>query len=165
VVAQRRAREDNRLVDLTLLDRARDLGVAESGLAVAVTTRADGSAQASVVNAGVLDHPVTGEPVVGFVTRGRAKKLDNLRARPRATVVFRSSWEWVTVEGHAELIGPDDRRAGVPATDVLNLLRRIYAAAVGGNADDWAELDGVLVDEGHTAVLIRPVRIYAGGNE
>lgn len=75
------------------LDRARELGARESGLAVAVTSRADGSAQASVVNAGVLDHPVTGEPIVAFVARGGARKLANLRARPRVTVVFRSGWE------------------------------------------------------------------------
>jgi hypothetical protein len=64
------------------LDRARDLGARESGLAVVVTARSDGSAQVSVVNTGVLDHPVTGEPVVGFVARGGARKL-NLRSFAR----------------------------------------------------------------------------------
>ncbi|HUF84403.1 MAG TPA: pyridoxamine 5'-phosphate oxidase family protein, partial [Acidimicrobiia bacterium] len=78
-----------------LLDRARELGVREAGLGVVATTRADGSLPASVVNAGVLDHPVTREPVVGFVIRGGARKVTNLRARPRVTVVFRSGWEWV----------------------------------------------------------------------
>src|SRR2546426_673067 len=62
----------------TFLDRARELGARESGLAVVVTTRVDGSPQASVVNAGVLEHPVTGEAVVGFVARGRVNKLANL---------------------------------------------------------------------------------------
>ena len=42
------------------LDLVRRLGAADHGLAVIATTRADGSVQASVVNAGVLDHPVTG---------------------------------------------------------------------------------------------------------
>jgi len=44
-----------------LLDRAKELGAPEDGLVVVATIRTDGSAQASVVNAGVLDHPVTGE--------------------------------------------------------------------------------------------------------
>ena len=47
------------------------------------TLRDDGSIQATLVNAGVLPHPVTGERVVGLVTAGR-HKLRNLRADPRA---------------------------------------------------------------------------------
>src|SRR5438128_1037181 len=87
------------------LDRARELGARETGLAVVTTLRADGTAHSSVVNAGVLNHPVTGESVVGFVSRGGVRKLAYLRARPRATVLFRSGWAWVAVEGDAELAG------------------------------------------------------------
>jgi len=141
------------------LDRARELGARESGLAVAITSRSDGSPHASVVNAGVLAHPVTGEPVVGFVARGGARKLPNLRARRRATVVFRSGWEWVAVEGDAELAGPDDPLEGVD--DISKVLRTVYAAAVGGTQEDWRELDGPMATERHTAVLIRPVRVYS----
>src|SRR5438552_18128250 len=143
------------------LDRARELGARESGLAVAITSRSDGSPHASVVNAGVLDHPVTGEPVVGFVARGGARKLPNLRARPRVTVVFRSGWEWVAVEGDAELAGASDPLEGVELGDVPRLLRTVYAAAVGGSEDEWADLDAVMAAEGHTAVLVRPVRVYS----
>jgi len=143
------------------LDRVRDLGARESGLAVVVTARADASAQVSVVNAGVLDHPVTGEPVIGFVARGGAKKLPNLRSRPRMTVVFRSGWDWVAVEGDAELAGPDDVVAGFDPSDVPRLLRVVYAAAVGGSEVDWGDLDAVMAAERHTAVLVRPSRIYS----
>jgi hypothetical protein len=59
-----------------------------------------------VVNAGILDHPVTSEPIVGFVSRGAARKLDDLRHRCDITVVFRSGWEWVAGEGTAQLAGP-----------------------------------------------------------
>jgi len=45
------------------------------------------------------------------------------------------------------------------------LLREIYAAAAGGTADDWAELDEVMAAERHTAVLIRPARIYSNPGE
>lgn len=152
-------------VDLRLLDRALELGAREDGLVVAVTIRRDGSAQASVVNAGILSHPMTGEPIVGFVARGHARKLAHLRMRPRATVVFRSGWEWVTVEGDAELVGPDDVLDGMQPDAVAGLLREIYAAAVGGTADDWAELDAFFAAERHTAVLIRPDRIYANPDQ
>ena len=126
-----------------------------------VTSGSDGSAPASVVNAGVLDHPVTGEAVVGFVIRGGARKLTNLRVRPRVTVVFRSGWEWVAVEGDADLAGPDDPLEGVEPDRVLPLLRAIYAAAVGGTADDWAGMDAAMGAERHTAALVRPARVYS----
>ena len=147
--------------DTALLDRARALGVAESGLAVIVTSRADGTSPASVVNAGVLDHPVSGERIVGFVARGGARKLAHLRARPRVTVVFRSGWDWVAVEGRAELAGPDDTLEGFDPGDMPRLRREVYAAAVGGTADDWGAMDEVMDAEGHTAVLIHPTRVYS----
>ena len=148
-------------VNPLLLDRARELGARESGLAVVATLRADGSAQASVVNAGVIEHPLTGEAAVAFVARGGTRKLANLQVRPRATVVFRSGWEWVAVEGDTDLAGPDDPRGGMETFDVPRLIRDIYAAAVGGVQDDWAELDQVVAAERHTAVLVRPARVYS----
>ncbi len=142
------------------LEQVRRLGALESGLAVVVTYRPDGSVQASVVNAGVLEHPVTGERVVGFVARGGAGKLTNLQSRPLLTVVFRSGWEWVAVEGSAELAGPDDQFEGLERKRLPRLLRTVYAAAVGGTEGDWADLDAAVAAEGHTAVLVVPVRTY-----
>lgn len=142
------------------LDLARDLGAREAGLAVAITSRADGTPRASVVNAGVLNHPLTGDQVVGFVSRGAARKLADLRRRPRTTVVFRSAWDWVAVEGDATLVGPDDHLDALDESDILLLVRTIYAAAVGGNSDQWSELDSTMTTERHTAVLVRPLRVY-----
>lgn len=142
------------------LDRVRELVAREHGLAVVTTLRADGSASASVVNGGVLDHPVTGDPVVAFVARGDAKKLANLRARPRATVVFRVGWEWVAVEGTAELLGPDDPLVGFDPDAVPELLRDVFAAA-GGTHDDWDEYDRAMAAERRAAVLVRPERVYS----
>jgi hypothetical protein len=142
-------------------DRVRGLGGREEGLAVVFAVRGDGSSAGSVVNAGVLDHPVTGEAVVGFVARGHAKKLAYVRERPRLAVVFRSGPDWVTVEGDAELAGPEDALVGFAGADLPQLIRRVYAAAVGGAEDEWAELDAVTDDEHHTAVLVRPVRVYS----
>lgn len=123
-----------------------------------------GCPRASVVNAGVIDHPVTGEPIVGFVSRGAARKLTDLRERPQVTVVFRSGWEWIAVEGNAGLAGPDDCLERLANDNVPRLLRMVYAAAVGGSPDDWAELDESMAAEGHTAVLVRARRVYPAGD-
>ena len=55
----------------------------DRGLGVVSTLRPDTTIQSSVVNVGVLPHPVTGEQVVAFVSQGRARRLGYLRARPR----------------------------------------------------------------------------------
>ena len=134
----------------------------DHGLVVVATTRADGSVQASVVNAGVLDHPVAGSPVVGLVAQGGSAKLRHLRARPRATVVFRSGWEWLAVEGPVDLAGPSDPLAGIDAERLRLLLRDVFTAA-GGTHDDFDEYDRVMVAERRTAVLLTPTRVYGVG--
>ncbi len=131
------------------LELARELGARQAGLAVVITARADGTPRASVVNAGILDHPLTGVHVVGFVSRGAARKLHDLRRRPRVTVVFRSAWDWVAVEGDATLVGPDDHLDPLDEADALTLVRTVYAAAVGGNPNQWSER--AQLDDDHRA--------------
>jgi PPOX class probable F420-dependent enzyme len=133
---------------------------ADHGLSVVSTLRPDGTIQSSVVNAGVLSHPVTGTPVVGLVSRGGTRKLANLRERPRATVVVRAGWDWAAAEGPVELAGPDDPMAGVDTERLRLLLREIFTAA-GGTHDDWATYDQVMAAERRTAVLLAPARISA----
>ncbi|HVA22821.1 MAG TPA: TIGR03618 family F420-dependent PPOX class oxidoreductase [Chloroflexota bacterium] len=128
--------------------------------AVVGTLRVSGATQASVVTAGVAEHPLAGGPVVGFVARGRTVKLANIRRNPRLTVVFRSGHEWVTVEGRADLIGPDDVFAGFEPERVPQLLRDVFVAA-GGTHDDWAEYDWVMAEDRRCAVLVHPERIYS----
>jgi PPOX class probable F420-dependent enzyme len=140
------------------LDLVRSLVDQDNGLAVVATTRADGTVQASVVNAGVLPHPVDGSEVLGFVARGDALKLRHLRARPRAAVVLRAGWNWASVEGPAELVGPNDAMTGVDGEGLRLLLREIFAAA-GGTHDDLDEYDRVMAAEQRTAVLVRPERV------
>jgi PPOX class probable F420-dependent enzyme len=146
-------------VATTTLDAFGALTAKEHGLVVVSTLRADGSIQASVVNAGVLPHPLTGAPAVGFVTYGPVK-LANLRARPRVTVSARSGWEWATVEGTTRLIGPDDSAPGIDGEALRLLLRAVFAAA-GGRHDDWDEYDRVMAEQRRTAVLIEPARVYS----
>ena len=134
------------------------LGAAEHWLVVVATTRADGSVHASLVNAGILDHPVTGEPTIGLVARGDARKLVHLRRTGRATVVFRSGWEWVAVDGPATICGPDDEMDGVTPEQIPALLRDVFRAA-GGSHDDWDEYDRVMAADRRAVVFVAPARI------
>jgi len=140
-----------------LVDFAR-LIEGDHGLCVVSTLRADGTIQSSVTNAGVLPHPVTGAQVVGLVSVGGARRLANLRARPRASVVARAGWQWAAVEGPVELAGPDDPMPGVDAERLRLLLREIFTAA-GGTHDDWDAYDRAMAEERRVAVLVTPARI------
>ena len=115
-------------------------------MTVVSTLRADNTIQASLVNAGVLPHPESGSPVLAFVTYGRVK-LANLRARPQLAATFRNGWQWATVEGNAELAGPDDPQPWLSDGDQLRLLLREVFTAAGGTHDDWDEYDA---DDGRT---------------
>lgn len=115
--------------------------------------------QSTVVNAGVLAHPVTRTPVVGLVAAGGSLKLRNLRADPRATVAARAGWQWASVEGRGELIGPDDPYPGIDGDGLRNLLRDVFTAA-GGTHDDWDTYDRVMAEERRTVVLVAPHRVY-----
>jgi hypothetical protein len=132
----------------------------DHGLVVVSTPRDNGTVASSVVNAGVLPHPVTGGTVVGMVLRGGTRKLDRLRQRPYANVVARSGWQWAAAEGRVELAGPDDPMPGVDAERLRLLLREIFTAA-GGTHDDFDEYDRVMLAERRTAVLMYPERVYS----
>ena len=141
------------------LEIVEEIAACDHHLAVISTTRRDGSVQSSVVSAGILPHPVSGDPVIGFVTYGRAK-LANLRDRPRATLVFRAGWRWVAVEGGCDLVGPDDPLAGVDPPAVAGLLRAVFRGA-GGEHEDWDEYDRVMAVQRRAAVLVHPERVYS----
>lgn len=141
------------------LDDFRAMLAAERGLVVVSVARGDGTVHSSVVNAGVLPHPVSGQDVVGLVAMGGSVKLRHLRRRLRATIVARTGWTWAAVEGGADLIGPDDPAPGVDADALRLLLRDIFTAA-GGTHDDFDGYDRVMAAERRTAVLVRPERIY-----
>lgn len=141
------------------LDEVVQLARREEFLAVVATLRADSTIQSSLVNAGVLNHPVTDKPAVAFVTYGAAK-IRNLRARPQVTVTFRSGWSWATVEGRAELIGPNDPHLDFDAERLRELLRDVFIAA-GGQHDDWDAYDRTMLEQGRIAVFVEPSRIYS----
>lgn len=144
---------------MTTLDDVVEIARREQFLAVVATLRADSTLQSSLVNAGVLDHPITGSPALAFVTYG-ATKLRNLRARPQIAITFRSGWTWATVEGRSELIGPDDPHPQVDAERLRQMLRDVFVAA-GGQHDDWPTYDRTMLEQRRTAVFVDPTRIYS----
>jgi PPOX class probable F420-dependent enzyme len=146
---------------VTLSDAA-EVGSRDKFLAVVSTARADGTIQSSVVNAGLLADPETGQDVLAFVTYGKAK-LGNLRLRPQVTVTFRAGWQWAAIEGRARIIGPDDPAQGVDA-ERLRLLRREVFTAAGGTHDDWDTYDAVMERERRAVVLVTPTRVYSNAS-
>ena len=140
------------------LARFEELVPLDHGLCVVVTRRADHTPQTSVVNAGVLPHPVNGDRAVAFVAAGGTRKLVHLRADPTIAVVVRAGWQWTAVEGRAQLIGPDDPHPDVDEERLRLLLREIFTAA-GGTHDDWDAYDQAMRDERRTAVLVDATRV------
>jgi hypothetical protein len=132
----------------------------DHGLSTVAVRRGDRTPLVTVVNAGVTPHPVTAVPVVAFVTAGRARKLALLRNDPAIAVTIRAGWQWVTVEGTAELIGPEDSRPDVTDEQLRLLLRSIFSAA-GGSHEDWDSYDRTMREELRTAVLVTAARSYS----
>jgi PPOX class probable F420-dependent enzyme len=143
------------------LEPVRRIVAQDHGLASVSIVRADGTPHSSLVNAGVLDHPITGRPVVGYVTYGQVK-LRNLRARPATSILWRAGWQWAGVEGTSELIGPDDPADGIEDEGLRLLLRAVFTAA-GGTHDDWDTYDRVMREERRVVVLVEPSRVYGNG--
>jgi len=135
-----------------------DLVPLDHGFAVVSCLRGDGTIASSVVNAGLLAHPLSGQSVVAFVSVGSARRLGYLRRRPRASVVLRAGARWCGAEGPVELIGPDDPYPGIEGDGLAELLRQVFRAA-GGEHDDWATYDAVMAAERRTAVLVTPERL------
>lgn len=136
------------------------LAADDSGLAFVSTLRADGTIQSSLVNAAAIAHPATGEPALAFVTYGKVK-LANLRARPQVACSFRKGWQWATVEGAAEIAGPDDPQPWLADADSLRVLLREIFTAAGGTHDDWDTYDRVMAEQRRAAVFVRPSRVYS----
>ncbi len=137
------------MADLADVNR---LAAADHHLAVFTLARADGTVHGSVVSAGVMDDPVDASPGVAAVLGGGSRKLELLRSRGRATLVFKAGFDWVAVSGPVRLVGPDDGTdlgLDVPAT-----IRSVFTAA-GGTHEDWAEFDRVMAADRRCAIFVR----------
>ncbi|HZZ52064.1 MAG TPA: TIGR03618 family F420-dependent PPOX class oxidoreductase [Pseudonocardia sp.] len=145
------------------LDDVISLAREESFLATISTIRSDGAIQSTLVNAGVMADPASGEQVVATVLIGSTAKLRILRTRPNLTLSWRSGWRWITVEGTARIIGPDDPAPAVDSERLRLLLREVFVAA-GGQHEDWDEYDETMRTQRRAAVLVTPTRIYSNPN-
>jgi hypothetical protein len=143
------------------LDLVANLLAGAKHLAIVATARRDGSIHASLVSAGVIDDPVSGEPSVGVVVGGGTTKLRHLRQSGRAAAAIQVGFNWVSVEGQIRIAGPDDLN-GVTAEQIPELLRRVFVAA-GGTHDNWAEYDRVMAAQRRAAVFIHADRILSNG--
>jgi len=144
------------------LETFRSLLAAETGLATVTTLRSDGRPLSSVVNAGVIDHPVSGRSVVAFVARGDSARLVHVRRDPRINILVRRDWQWSAIEGVAALFGPDDPDPLLDADGAgyQRLSREIFRVA-GGEHDDWDEYDRVMREERRCCVLVDIRRAYS----
>lgn len=140
------------------LDDVRDFLADDHGLAIVSTVQRDGRVLSSLVNCGVLAHPVTGDPVVGLVSRGDAARIDHVRRGSQVTIAAPRGWRWVGVTGPCQVIGPDDPADGVDAERLRILLREVYQAA-GGDHDDYEQYDRAMAQERRAAMLVEPDRI------
>ncbi|HTJ72339.1 MAG TPA: PPOX class F420-dependent oxidoreductase [Actinospica sp.] len=110
-----------------------------------ITTRADGTPQASPVTCGVDDE---GRIVVS--TYPQRAKARNARRDPNVSIVVLSDDfgdAWVQVNGTAEVIDA--------AVDVESLVE--YFRCIAGEHPDWAEYRAAMLKQGKSLLRITPV--------
>ena len=113
---------------------------------ILVTSRTDGSPQASPVTGGVDD---AGRIVI--TTYPERAKTRNARRDPAVSVVVLSDeWNgaWIQVDGTAEVIDA--------STDVEPFVE--YFRCISGEHPDWAEYRQAMVEQGKSLLRITPTR-------
>jgi len=116
---------------------------------VLITTRADGSPQASPVTGGVDD---SGRIVISSYPQRATTR--NARRRPEVSVlVVSDEWDdaWVQVDGTAEVL---DAGSGPEALDAFVE----YFRNIAGEHSDWEEYRQAMVDQGKSLLRITPRR-------
>jgi PPOX class probable F420-dependent enzyme len=114
--------------------------------AILLTTRADGTPQASPVTCGVDE---AGRIVVA--TYPSRAKIRNARRNPRASVLILSDdfgGPWVQIDGTAEVLDLPD--AVEPLVE--------YYRSIAGEHPDWAEYRAAMVAQGKSLLRITPER-------
>ena len=118
----------------------------ETGLATVSTTQADGRVLSTVVNCGMIKHPLTGSTCVAFVSGGNAARLKHVDRGSQVTVSVRRGWSWSSATGPADLIRSESLPEGINAEEMRLLLREVFHAA-GGVHDDLEEYDRAMAEE------------------
>ncbi len=130
----------------------------ETGLATISTTQIDGRVLSSVVNCGMIEHPLTGDTCVAFVSGSKAARLKHIDRGSQVTISVRRGWAWSSVTGPADLIRPEQLPETVDKEQMRLLLREVFHAA-GGVHDDLEEYDRAMAQEGRIVVCVTPERV------
>ena len=130
----------------------------ETGLATVSTTQIDGRILSTVVNCGMIEHPITGDACVAFVSGSNAARLKHIERGSQVTVSVRRGWVWSSVTGPADLIKSESLPEGIDSEKMRLLLREVFHAA-GGVHDDLEEYDKAMAAEKRAVVCVSPDRI------
>jgi hypothetical protein len=139
---------------VTTLEEAAALARNERGLVIVATLRGDGTIQSSLVNAGIVPHPATGESTLAFVTNGPVKP-----ARPAPGDRHVPQRLAVGSSRRTRRAGWAGRPQPWLDSERLRLLLRDIFSAAGGEHDDWDTYDRAMAEERRAAVLVRPDRV------
>lgn len=149
--------------DDPLIKALRTLIDAAGGLTV-FASAAGGRVPASLINAGLIEHPASGAPAMAHVAYGDSRRVARLAEAPQCSITVHDGRKWLTTEGSAQLVfGPWDKRAVRNELDeetYAELLRKVYRAAGGGEHPDWPEFDRAMRAEGRVVVLADVDRLY-----
>ncbi|MDG1844909.1 MAG: hypothetical protein P8J01_00790 [Acidimicrobiales bacterium] len=138
-------------------DVQRFLGL-ENGLATVSTAQKNGGILSSVVNCGVLPHPITQKLCVAFVSAGNAARLKHIERGSQVTIAIRREWKWVSVSSKAHLFGPEHLPENFDRKKLRILLRNVFISA-GGTHDNFEEYDKVMASEKRVVVCVPVERI------
>ncbi|MCH2621552.1 MAG: hypothetical protein MKZ69_08690 [Acidimicrobiales bacterium] len=130
----------------------------ETGLVTVSTTQVDGRVLSSVVNCGMIEHPLTGDTCVAFVSGSKAARLKHIDRGSQVTITARRGWAWSSVTGPADLIRPEQVPESIDKEQMRLLLREVFHAA-GGVHDDLEEYDRAMAQEGRVVVCVTPERV------
>ena len=130
----------------------------ETGLVTVSTTQVDGRVLSSVVNCGMIEHPLTGDTCVAFVSGSKAARLKHIDRGSQVTITARRGWAWSSVTGPADLIRPEQVPESIDKEQMRLLLREVFHAA-GGVHDDLEEYDRAMAQERRVVVCVTPERV------
>ena len=130
----------------------------ENGLSTVSTVQVDGKILSSVVNCGLIPHPIDSSPCVAFVSGGSAARLKHIARGSEITVSVRRGWKWVAVSGKGNLYGPRTLFEDSDDESLRLLLRDVFIAA-GGTHENFDEYDQVMATERRVVVCISIDRI------
>ena len=130
----------------------------ETGLVTVSTTQVDGKVLSSVVNCGMIEHPLTGGTCVAFVSGSKAARLKHIDRGSQVTITARRGWAWSSVTGPADLIRPEQVPESIDKEQMRLLLREVFHAA-GGVHHDLEEYDRAMAQEGRVVVCVTPERV------